>query len=225
MFYCVCCIQGFGLPSELLTEQKNPHCLKVTWKKATGTVTGYRVYFFSGDSQKAETVKDIPDGSQESVFVSGLKPETLYRVAVTSVSSGIESQFVFSKDGVTLRKSIIIYALNICARLNSFKRNQCLLPYFVLAGIHHLVLDQNLLALKKDLLIGKRIGKMWEQKMGPLASYILSTAKREEVTYQFIEWLKWRPLNDYNYFVALLHKTEQEKLAEHLTTSCKFIFI
>ena len=107
MFFCVCYIPGFGLPSELLTEPKNPHCLKVTWKKATGPVTGYRVYFFSGDSQKAEIVKDIPDGNQESVFVSGLKPQTVYRVAVTSVSSGIESQFVLLKDKVTLRKSTI----------------------------------------------------------------------------------------------------------------------
>ena len=78
----------------------------MTWKKATGPVTGYRVHCFSGDSHKAEIVKDIPDGNQESEFVSGLKPETVYRVAITSVSSGIESQFVFSKGEVTLRKSI-----------------------------------------------------------------------------------------------------------------------
>ena len=104
-------------------------------------------------------------------------------------------------------------------------RNQCLIPYFVSAGIHHLVLDQNLLTLKKDLLIGKRIGKMWEKKMGTLASYILSTTKREEVTYQFTEWLKWRPLNEYKDFVRLLHKTKQDNLAEQLTASCKIIFI
>ena len=105
VFFYVCCIPGFGLPSELLTEQKNPHCLKVTWKKAVGTVTGYRVHCFIGDSQKAEIVKDIPDGNQESEFISGLKPETVYRVAVTSASSGIESKLVFTKDKVTFRKS------------------------------------------------------------------------------------------------------------------------
>ena len=105
MFFRVCCIQDFGRPSKLLMEPKTPHCLKVTWKKATGPVTGYRVHCFSGDSQKAEIVKYIPDGNQESEFVSGLKPQTVYRVAITSVSSEIESQFVFSKDEVTLRKS------------------------------------------------------------------------------------------------------------------------
>ena len=119
------------MPSTLLTEPKNPHCLKVTWKKATGPVTGYRLYFFSGDSHKAEIVKDIPDGSQESEFVSGLKPETVYRVAVTSVSSGIESQFVFSKDEVTLRESIM--DMFLCIHIIKFiqKKKQMAMIYFV----------------------------------------------------------------------------------------------
>ena len=66
---------------------------------------------------------------------------------------------------------------------------------------------------------------MWEKKMGSLASYILSTAKREEVAYQFTEWLKWRPLEDYKHFISLLHKTKQDSLAEQLTASCKIIMI
>ena len=97
------------------------------------------------------------------------------------------------------------------------------MPYFVSAGIHHIVLDQNLLTLKKDLLIGKRIGKMWEKKMGPLAPYLISTAKKEEIIHQFTEWLKWQPLNDYKDFVRLLHKTQQDSLAEQLTASCKIM--
>ena len=88
-------------------ESRNPHNLKVTWKKASGPVTGYRVHCFPGDSQKAEIVKHIPDGNQVSGFVSGLKPETVYRVAVTSVSSGTESKLVFSKDELKLRKTIV----------------------------------------------------------------------------------------------------------------------
>ena len=91
-----------------MMEPKNPHSLKVTWKKATGPVTGYRVHCFPGDSQIAEIVKDMPDGNQLSGFISGLKPETVYRVAVTSVSSGTESKLVFSRDELTLRK----YTLN-----------------------------------------------------------------------------------------------------------------
>ena len=106
------------MPSVCLTEPKNPHCLKVTWKKAPGPVTGYRLYFFSIDSQKAEIVKDIPDGNQESEFVSGLKPETVYRVAITSFSSGFESKLVFTKDDITLRKSRIDN-LNTRARFKS----------------------------------------------------------------------------------------------------------
>ena len=95
-------------------EPKNPHSFKVKWKKATGPVTGYRVHCFHGDSQKAEIIKYIPDGNQVSGFVSGLKPETVYRVAITSVSSGTESKLVFSKDEVKLRKSII----NVLQKIN-----------------------------------------------------------------------------------------------------------
>ena len=89
------------------------------------------------------------------------------------------------------------------------------------AGIHHLVLDQNLLILEKELVIGKRIRNMWEKKMGPLVSYLLSTAKREEIFHQFTEWLKWQPLEDYKHFVGLLHKTGQDSLVEQLTASCR----
>ena len=110
--YYVCvfvyCFAGFGLPSVSMVEPKNPHCFEVTCKEAVGPVTGYRVHCFSGDSQKAEIVKDILDGNQESEFVSGLKPGTTYKVAITAVSSGIESKLVFSKDKVTLRKLILI---------------------------------------------------------------------------------------------------------------------
>ena len=109
MYLCVCYILGFGLPIVSLTQPKNPHCLEVTWKKTSGPVTGYRLYFFSGDSQEAEIVKDIPNGNQKSEFISGLKPETVYRVAITSVSSEIESKLVFLKDKVTLRKSMFFY--------------------------------------------------------------------------------------------------------------------
>ena len=85
-----------GLPNEVQAQPKNPHCLHVTWNKATGPVTGYRIYCFPGDSQKAEIVKEINDGRKQSLFISGLKPDTTYRVGVTSVSSGIESKHVLT---------------------------------------------------------------------------------------------------------------------------------
>ena len=98
-------ISDFGLPSDLGTQHKNPHCLYVTWKKAIGSVTGYRVYCFPGDSQKAEIVKDIHDGKQESVVVSGLKPDKRYRIGITSVSSETESKIVFFDHQLKMRKS------------------------------------------------------------------------------------------------------------------------
>ena len=98
-------ISDFGLPSELIAQHKNPHCLNVTWKKAIGPVTGYRVYCFPGDSQKAEIIKAIHDGKQESVVVSGLKPDKRYRIGITSVSSETESKLVFHEHQLKMRKS------------------------------------------------------------------------------------------------------------------------
>ena len=81
--------------------------MNVTWKKAAGPVTGYRVYCFPGDSQKAEIIKDINGGNTESAFISGLKPETSYRVGVTSVSSGIESKQVCCDSEIRTRMFIM----------------------------------------------------------------------------------------------------------------------
>ena len=90
---------------KLLTKPKNPHCLNVTWKKAGGPVTGYRIYCYPGDSKKPEIIKDIQDGNIDMVDISGLKPETEYRVEITSVFSGIESSI--SEGQIKMRKYII----------------------------------------------------------------------------------------------------------------------
>ena len=103
-----CFVSDFGLPSKLGSEAKSPHCSLVTWNKAAGPVSGYRHYFFADDSQKAEIVKGIHDMNQVSEIISGLKPETMYRVGITSVSSGIESKIVFSKQQLRMRKSLKI---------------------------------------------------------------------------------------------------------------------
>ena len=108
MHICSCYISGFGLPSELESKPENPHCLHVTWKKADGPVSGYRLYIFPDDSQKAEIVKDIHDLNQVSAVISGLKPETMYRVGITSISSGIESKIVYSEQQIKMRKSLKI---------------------------------------------------------------------------------------------------------------------
>ena len=100
---CIC-VTDFGLPTELKTQTKNPHCLHVTWKKAPGPVTGYRVYCFPGDSQKAEIVCEILNGNKQSATISGLKPEVKYRVGISSVSSGNESKLVLTDDQPRMRK-------------------------------------------------------------------------------------------------------------------------
>ena len=78
----------------------------MTWKKAADPVTGYRIYCINADSQTAEIIKDVVGVNHESVFISGLKPETNYKVGITSVSLGMQSTLVFPKEEeVNLRKS------------------------------------------------------------------------------------------------------------------------
>ena len=106
-------ISDFALPSQLKTEPKNPHCIKVTWKKAADPVTGYRIYCYPADSHMAEIIKEIPDVNQESVIISGLKPGTVYRVGITSVSHKDEGKLLFSENEVELRKSTLNF-LTLC---------------------------------------------------------------------------------------------------------------
>ena len=95
-------ISDFGLPSELKAQPKNPHCLHVTWKKAIGSVTGYRVYCFPDDSQTAEIIKDI-HGNQDSVVISGLRPDQKYRIGITSLSSETERKLVSFEEQQKMR--------------------------------------------------------------------------------------------------------------------------
>ena len=100
-------ITGFGLPSVLTVAPINPHCFEISWMRGSGPVTEHRVYCFPGDSQKADVVKFIQDVNEQSSFISGLKPETVYRVGITSVCSGTESRLVLSKKDVKLRMFVI----------------------------------------------------------------------------------------------------------------------
>ena len=97
-------LKDFGLPNGLNTKPKNPHCLHVTWKVAIGPVTGYRVYCFPGDSQKADIVYEILNGNEHSAMISGLQPDTTYTVGITSLSYGNESKKVFIQDQARMRK-------------------------------------------------------------------------------------------------------------------------
>ena len=101
-------IANISQPSELRTKPESPHCLHITWKRPlSDCVTGYNIYCFLGDSQKAEIVKHISNVSQESAIISGLKPDQIYRVGITSVCSGTESKHLFSAEHTRMRKFII----------------------------------------------------------------------------------------------------------------------
>ena len=76
----------------------------MSWKKAVGHVTGYKIYCFPADSLMTEITEDIDNADQQSVIISGLKPETVYRVGITSVSEGKQSKIQFSENDVKLRK-------------------------------------------------------------------------------------------------------------------------
>ena len=95
---------------------------------------------------------------------------------------------------------------------------KCLI--FVLAGIHHLILDQNRLAIKQDLVIGDRMNRLW-QKASSKKEF--STTTRDKTIESFIEWLQMQPLKDYKHFIRLLNNTKQERLAAQLVGSCKII--
>ena len=88
------------------------------------------------------------------------------------------------------------------------------------AGIHQLVLEQNRLILRKNLIISNRIRRLWE-KGSSKKQYALVTEKKKDRIQRFTEWLQWRPLDDYRRFLRLLEKTKQQALASALVASCK----
>ena len=97
-------ISDFGVPGEIRAQAVHPHCLHITWKKAAGPVSGYRVYCFSGESTVPQFIKDIHDKDTECAIVTGLRPDTKYRVGVASLSLDIQSNTVFSEEKLKTRK-------------------------------------------------------------------------------------------------------------------------
>ena len=88
------------------------------------------------------------------------------------------------------------------------------------AGIHHLVLDQNHLVLRKDLKLEGIMDGMFKEN-SDIKQNVLSVEKREERMQKFIEWLQWCPRQDYRAFINLLEATQQISLADSLAASCK----
>ena len=114
-------LSEFGAPSEIIAQAVHPNCLHVTWKKAVGPVTGYRVYCFNGDSTTAELIKEVQN--DEQMIISGLKPDTQYRIGVASLSSDTESNTVFRKDVYRMRKSTLWLA---CILLHKYVCSECI---------------------------------------------------------------------------------------------------
>ena len=86
------------------------------------------------------------------------------------------------------------------------------------AAIHHLVLDQNLTVLKKNLIPDEVIRRMLEERS--MEQFELLTEKQEEKIQRFIECLQECSVEDYKYFIKLLYETKQDPLITKLITSC-----
>ena len=76
----------------------------MSWSKAAGPVTGYKVYCYPSESREAEITKDIWELTREHVVIDGLKPNCTYRVGMASVTEDVNSKLVFTKDQITMRK-------------------------------------------------------------------------------------------------------------------------
>ena len=88
------------------------------------------------------------------------------------------------------------------------------------AGIHHIVLDQNLVSLTSNLIPDEIISRML-QKDSSWEKYVMSAEKEEDRIQRFTECLQNSSLEDYKYFIKLLYETKQELLITKLVTSCK----
>ena len=216
------------MPYDIKTKPIGPHEIHVTWKKAAGPVTGYRVYCCPDDSQQAETMTEVPDVDQESVIISGLKPNHIYRVAIASVTSKARSKLVFSSKHVRmgnrsqntfLLKMHIIDIIIVYIYISMVYVSVLSVLFYASAGLHFLVFDQNLIALKQQLNLEPVLKRMLKDSSAE--KDIMSGEVNEQRIQRFTEWLQWRNPEDYKNFIEILYKTDQSQVATHLLKSCR----
>ena len=97
-------LTDFGVPGEIRAQAVHPHCLHVRWKKAAGSVSGYRVYCFCGDSTQPQFIKNIHDRDTECAVIGCLTPDMQYRIGVAAFSADIETNTVFNDESLKTRK-------------------------------------------------------------------------------------------------------------------------
>ena len=90
---------------------------------------------------------------------------------------------------------------------------------FISAGLHYLVLDQNLIALKQHLNLEPVLGRMLEDTS--VEQDIISVDDKEERIQRFTEWLQTQIPGIYNKFIEALYRTDQSPVAVQLLKSCK----
>ena len=108
--------------------------------------------------------------------------------------------------------------------LNLIKLHNSLRDTFVdcfSAGFHHVVIDHNLIFLQQNLQIETILSRLL--KNNQVEQNILSIKDTKQRIQMFIEWLQWRPHDDYKYFIRLLYKTNQAPVAAQLLKSCMYI--
>ena len=91
------------------------------------------------------------------------------------------------------------------------------------AAFHFVVIDHNLRFLQQTLQIETIVSRML--KNDPMEQTILSIKDNKQRIQMFIEWLQWRPHDDYKHFIRLLYKTDQAPIAAQLVKSCRYIRI
>ena len=63
----------------------NQISIQISWKKPSVPVPGYKISCYFDGCEDAAITKEIHDPNKETEFVSGLTPELLYKVVLTSV--------------------------------------------------------------------------------------------------------------------------------------------
>ena len=88
------------------------------------------------------------------------------------------------------------------------------------AGLHYLVLDQNLITLKEHLKLELVLDRMFKDTS--VEEFIMSVDDKEQRVERFTEWLQSQPPKQCHKFVEILYKTDQSQVAVQLMKSCEY---